>query len=50
LPAEAGRVGSVRHYTGMPVDARFVSEEILSQERSVGPSPRRQPLAERVTR
>ena len=32
LPAEAGRVRSVRHFTGMPVDARSVSEEILKQE------------------
>lgn len=50
LPAEAGRVGSVRHYTGMPVDARFVSEEILSQERGASPSPRREPVAQGVTR
>jgi 2-oxoglutarate ferredoxin oxidoreductase subunit alpha len=32
LPTEAGRVRSVRHFTGMPVDARSVSEEILKQE------------------
>ena len=32
LPAEAGRVRSVRHFTGMPVDARSISEEILKQE------------------
>jgi 2-oxoglutarate ferredoxin oxidoreductase subunit alpha len=32
LPAEAARVRSVRHFTGMPVDARSVTEEILKQE------------------
>jgi 2-oxoglutarate ferredoxin oxidoreductase subunit alpha len=32
LPPEAARVRSVRHFTGMPIDARTVSEEILKQE------------------
>jgi 2-oxoglutarate ferredoxin oxidoreductase subunit alpha len=32
LPAEAARVRSVRHFTGMPIDARSVSEEIMKQE------------------
>jgi 2-oxoglutarate/2-oxoacid ferredoxin oxidoreductase subunit alpha len=32
LPAEAAKVRSVRHFTGMPVDARSVTEEILKQE------------------
>jgi 2-oxoglutarate/2-oxoacid ferredoxin oxidoreductase subunit alpha len=35
-PELAGRVRSVRHYTGMPVDARSVSEEVLRQERGSG--------------
>ena len=50
LPGEAGRVGSVRHYTGMPIDARFVSEEILNQERGASPSLRRPPVEQGVTR
>jgi 2-oxoglutarate ferredoxin oxidoreductase subunit alpha len=50
VPTEAGRVGSVRHYTGMPIDARFVSDEILNQEHGSSPSPRRRPVAEGVTR
>ena len=50
LPNEAGRVGSVRHYTGMPIDARFVSEEILNQDRSASPSPKRPPAEQGVTR
>jgi 2-oxoglutarate ferredoxin oxidoreductase subunit alpha len=44
LPAEAGRVGSVRHYDGMPVDARFVTDEILGQERDAGAAPKRAPV------
>jgi len=49
LAAEAGRVRSVRHFTGMPVDARFVSEEILKQEGASvsAPAP---PVAEKVMR
>jgi 2-oxoglutarate ferredoxin oxidoreductase subunit alpha len=50
LPAEAGRVGSVRHYTGMPIDARFVSEEILAQERGAISSPERPPVEQGVAR
>jgi 2-oxoglutarate ferredoxin oxidoreductase subunit alpha len=30
--AEAGKLRSVRHYNGLPVDARSVTDEILSQE------------------
>jgi 2-oxoglutarate ferredoxin oxidoreductase subunit alpha len=32
-PELAGRVRSVRHYSGLPVDARSLNEEILRQER-----------------
>jgi 2-oxoglutarate ferredoxin oxidoreductase subunit alpha len=32
LPEQAGNVRSVLHYTGMPIDARSVSDEILRQE------------------
>ena len=32
VPVDAGRIRSVRHFTGMPVDARTVTEEILKQE------------------
>ena len=31
-PDAAGRVRSVRHYTGMPIDARSVTDEVLRQE------------------
>ncbi len=40
LPADATRVRSVRHCTGMPIDARFVSDEILKQEGASAPSAR----------
>jgi 2-oxoglutarate ferredoxin oxidoreductase subunit alpha len=33
LPERATRVRSVRHYTGMPIPASFVTREILAQER-----------------
>ncbi|TMQ56358.1 MAG: 2-oxoacid:acceptor oxidoreductase subunit alpha [Candidatus Eisenbacteria bacterium] len=47
LPADAARVRSVRHFTGMPVDARSVTEEILKQEGA--PAAERR-VAEGVTR
>jgi len=47
LPAEAARVRSVRHFTGMPIDARSVSEEILKQEGAAAVERR---VAEGVTR
>jgi 2-oxoglutarate ferredoxin oxidoreductase subunit alpha len=31
-PAMAAKIRSVRHYTGLPVDARFVTDEILKLE------------------
>jgi 2-oxoglutarate ferredoxin oxidoreductase subunit alpha len=37
LPREAPRVRSVRHYTGMPIDAGSVTEEILRQEGASAP-------------
>jgi 2-oxoglutarate ferredoxin oxidoreductase subunit alpha len=49
LPAEAARVRSVRHFTGMPVDARFVTEEIQKQEGAAQP-PAARPVAEKVMR
>jgi hypothetical protein len=33
LPNEGARILSVRHYTGMPIDARFVTDTILAMER-----------------
>ncbi len=43
LPAEAARVRSVRHFTGMPVDARSVTEEIVKQEGAPAAAERRVP-------
>ncbi len=31
-PGEAAKVRSVRHYDGLPIDAKFVSREVLRQE------------------
>jgi len=50
LPAEAARVRSVRHYTGMPIDARFVSDAILSQERDARPAAAPHPVTEGASR
>jgi 2-oxoglutarate ferredoxin oxidoreductase subunit alpha len=50
LPAEAGRVRSVRHYTGMPIDARFVSDAIVSQERDARPAAAAHPVTEGASR
>ena len=50
VPAEAGRVASVRHYTGMPIDARFISEEILRLERGSRPGHEQRPIEAGVTR
>jgi 2-oxoglutarate ferredoxin oxidoreductase subunit alpha len=50
LPAEAGRVGSLRHYSGMPIDARFVTDGILGQERDAGVAPRRAPVEQGASR
>ncbi|HEY6867137.1 MAG TPA: 2-oxoacid:acceptor oxidoreductase subunit alpha [Candidatus Eisenbacteria bacterium] len=50
LPSEAGRVRSVRHYTGLPVDARFVTDAILAQERDARPASGRPAVVEGVTR
>ncbi len=46
----APRVRSVRHFTGMPIDARFVSDEILRQEPAAAPPRRPAPAAEGVPR
>ena len=32
LPADAGRVRSVLHYDGMPIDARSITDSVLKQE------------------
>jgi 2-oxoglutarate ferredoxin oxidoreductase subunit alpha len=32
VPADAGRIRSVLHYDGMPIDARSITEGILKQE------------------
>ena len=33
IPAEhVGRLRSVRHYNGLPIDARSVTDDIISQE------------------
>ncbi len=50
LPSEAGRIGSVRHYTGMPIDARFVADGILGQERDAAAAPARATVAQGATR
>lgn len=39
LPSEAGKVRSVRHYHGLPVDARSLTDEILEQEGLAGEGP-----------
>jgi 2-oxoglutarate ferredoxin oxidoreductase subunit alpha len=36
-PGDAARVLSVCHYTGMPIDAPFVTEAVLQMERAEGP-------------
>ena len=50
VPAEAAKVRSVRHYTGLPVDANFVLDAILAQERGAAPAPERAPVAGGATR
>jgi 2-oxoglutarate ferredoxin oxidoreductase subunit alpha len=32
-PAQVGKLRSVVYYTGLPIDARTISDEILAQER-----------------
>jgi hypothetical protein len=62
-PSLAARVRSVRHFTGLPIDARFVTDAILAQEGAAsagvdggaggsrtGARPRQAAEAERVTR
>ncbi|OGF25930.1 MAG: ferredoxin oxidoreductase [Candidatus Eisenbacteria bacterium RBG_19FT_COMBO_70_11] len=51
-PADAARVGSIRCYTGLPVDARHITDEVLREERAAGagaarPAP---PIREGVVR
>jgi 2-oxoglutarate ferredoxin oxidoreductase subunit alpha len=41
VPERAARVRSVRHFDGMPIDARSVVESILEQEGKTGTLPRR---------
>jgi 2-oxoglutarate ferredoxin oxidoreductase subunit alpha len=31
-PQEVAKLRSVRHYTGLPIDARSITDEIVSQE------------------
>ncbi len=54
VPADAGRVRSIRHYTGLPVDARSISEPILAAERGApdpaSPGAPAAAVAEGVTR
>jgi 2-oxoglutarate ferredoxin oxidoreductase subunit alpha len=38
-PAHAMRIRSIRHYDGMPIDARSVSEAIAAAERESEPAP-----------
>jgi len=33
LPDLATKLHSIRHYTGLPIDAQFVTDEILKQEK-----------------
>jgi 2-oxoglutarate/2-oxoacid ferredoxin oxidoreductase subunit alpha len=34
LPAElTGKIRSIRHYSGIPIDARFVTDELVSAEK-----------------
>ncbi len=33
MPAEATKLRSVRHFDGLPIDARFISQAIIDQER-----------------
>jgi 2-oxoglutarate ferredoxin oxidoreductase subunit alpha len=34
LPAElTGKIRSIRHYSGIPIDARFVTDEIVAAEK-----------------
>jgi len=34
LPAElVGRLRSIRHYSGIPIDARFVTDELIAAEK-----------------
>jgi 2-oxoglutarate ferredoxin oxidoreductase subunit alpha len=37
-PELAGRIRSVLHYSGLPIDARFVTEQVLAQEREASRS------------
>jgi 2-oxoglutarate ferredoxin oxidoreductase subunit alpha len=40
---QIARLRSVLHYSGMPIDARSVTDEIIAQE-GIKPAPRREPL------
>jgi 2-oxoglutarate ferredoxin oxidoreductase subunit alpha len=33
LPEQAMKLRSVRHYDGLPIDARFISQAVIDQER-----------------
>jgi 2-oxoglutarate ferredoxin oxidoreductase subunit alpha len=39
VPNEAGKIRSVLHYNGMPVDARSISDDVRKQEGAVAPEP-----------
>jgi 2-oxoglutarate ferredoxin oxidoreductase subunit alpha len=36
LPPElVGKLRSIRHYSGIPIDARFVTDEVMAAEKGV---------------
>jgi len=36
LPADlVGKIRSIRHYSGIPIDARFVTDELVTAEKGV---------------
>ncbi len=51
VPAEAAKIRSVRHYTGLPPDARFVSDAILAAEKgTAAPAAGRERVAQGAAR
>jgi 2-oxoglutarate ferredoxin oxidoreductase subunit alpha len=36
LPADlVGKIRSIRHYSGIPIDARFITDELVTAEKGV---------------
>ncbi|HEY9714429.1 MAG TPA: hypothetical protein V6C72_13240, partial [Chroococcales cyanobacterium] len=33
LPEHAAKLRSIRHYTGLPIDARFITDAFMEQEK-----------------